>query len=71
MQSYVTVGCPSVRPSVCPVDRQQQRRAAGLLRAREAAYQLSLVGVEFNAPLDTIYVISEAGTSNRMVGSVV
>ena len=22
---------PSVRPSVCPVDRQQQRRAAGLL----------------------------------------
>ena len=25
---YVTVGCPSVRPSVCPVDRQQQRRAA-------------------------------------------
>jgi len=33
MQSrvYVTVGRPSVRPSVCPVDRQQKRRAAGLL----------------------------------------
>jgi len=28
---YVTVGCPSTRPSVCPVDRQQQRRPAGLL----------------------------------------
>ena len=28
---YVTVGCPSVRPSVSPVGRQQQRRAAGLL----------------------------------------
>ena len=28
---YVTVGCPFVRLSVCPVDRQQQRRAAGLL----------------------------------------
>jgi len=28
---YVTVGCPSVRLSVCPVDRQQQLRAAGLL----------------------------------------
>jgi len=30
---YATAGCPSVRPclSVCPVDRQQQRRAAGLL----------------------------------------
>jgi len=27
----VTVGRPSVCPSVCPVDRQQQRRAAGLL----------------------------------------
>jgi len=36
---YVTVECPSVLPSVCPVDRQQQRRAAGLLlsalRARD------------------------------------
>jgi len=32
---YVTLGCPPVRPSVCmsvcPVDRQQQRHAAGLL----------------------------------------
>jgi len=30
---HETVGCPSVRLSVCPVDRQQQRRrpAAGLL----------------------------------------
>jgi len=28
---YVTVGCPSVRPSVCPVGRQQQQRPAGLL----------------------------------------
>ena len=33
MQSsvYVTVECPSERLSVCPVNRQQQRRAAGLL----------------------------------------
>jgi len=34
MQSrvYVTVGCPSsVRPSVCAIDRQQQRRPVGLL----------------------------------------
>ena len=29
----VTVGCPSIRLSVCPVDRQQQQREAGLLRA--------------------------------------
>jgi len=28
MSIYVTVGCPSV----CPVDREQQRRAAGLLQ---------------------------------------
>jgi len=28
---YVTVGCPSVRPSVCLIDRQQRGRAAGLL----------------------------------------
>jgi len=27
---YVTVGRSSVRPSVCPIDRQQQRRPAGL-----------------------------------------
>ena len=29
---YVTVLSPSVSQSVCPVDRQQQRRAAGLLQ---------------------------------------
>jgi len=28
---YITVRCPSVRLSVCPVDPQQQRCAAGLL----------------------------------------
>jgi len=28
----VTVRCPSFRPSVCPVDRQQQRSATDLLR---------------------------------------
>ena len=28
---YETFECPSVRPSVCPIDRQQQRLAAGLL----------------------------------------
>jgi len=28
---YVTVECPSVSLSVCPIDRQQQRRPAGLL----------------------------------------
>jgi len=28
---YITAGCPSVRPSVCPIDRQQQRRVGGLL----------------------------------------
>ena len=32
MSVYVTIGCPSVRPFVCPLDRQQQRRAAGLLQ---------------------------------------
>jgi len=31
---YITVGCPSVHPSVCPVDRQQQ---AGL-RLSSGAY---------------------------------
>ena len=28
---HITVGCPSVRPSVCPIDRHQQRLPAGLL----------------------------------------
>jgi len=28
---HKTVECPSVRLSVCPVDRQQQRRPTGLL----------------------------------------
>jgi len=28
---YETVKRPSFRPSVCPVERQQQQRAAGLL----------------------------------------
>ena len=28
---YKTVRCPSVRQSVCPISRTQQRRAAGLL----------------------------------------
>ena len=28
---YATVERPSVRPSVCHIDRQQQRRASGLL----------------------------------------
>ena len=28
---FVTVGCPSVRLSVCPIDRQQQQRLVGLL----------------------------------------
>jgi len=28
---YVTVGCPSVRLSVCPLDRQQQRRSSNSL----------------------------------------
>jgi len=28
---YVAVGCPSVRPSVCPINRPLQQRAAGLL----------------------------------------
>ena len=43
---YVTVGCPSVRPSVCPLDsshlsihaadaRAQQERAASALRTEE------------------------------------
>ena len=31
MSVSVTAGCPSVRLSVCPVDRQQQRHAASLL----------------------------------------
>jgi len=36
---YVTVGRPSVRLSVCPVDRQQLRRSAGLLlSATQAGY---------------------------------
>jgi len=28
---YVTVGCPSICPFVCAVDRKQQQHAAGLL----------------------------------------
>jgi len=32
-------GRVSVRPSVCPVDRQQQRRAAGLLMSVGIRYQ--------------------------------
>ena len=28
---YVTVGCPSFHPSVCPINRSQKRGAAGLL----------------------------------------
>jgi len=34
---YVTVNRPSVCPSVCPVDRQQQRDAAGLLLSVQLA----------------------------------
>ena len=30
-KTYVTVGTPSVYLSVCPIDRHQQRRPAGLL----------------------------------------
>ena len=37
-RDYVTVGCPSVRLSVCPVDRQQ-RRAAGLQLSIGASVQ--------------------------------
>jgi len=28
---YVMVERPSIRPYVCPIDRQQQRRSSGLL----------------------------------------
>ena len=43
---YVTVGCSSVRLSVCPVDRQQQQRAAGLLLSAGAGcrYQSKSAG---------------------------
>ena len=41
--SHKTVECPSVRPSVCPVDRQQQRRPAGLLlRSGAGPQQISV-----------------------------
>ena len=47
---YVTAECPSVRPSVCPIDRQQQQRPAGLLlsglRAAGAVQQAQALSSE-------------------------
>ena len=34
---YETVERPSVRPSICPIDRLQQRRATGLLLSARRA----------------------------------
>jgi len=49
---YVTLGCPSVRPSVClsvcAVIRPQQRRAAGLLLSA-VQQQISIDGGECSA----------------------
>jgi len=41
-KQHKTVACPSFRPSVCPVDRQQQRQPTGLLLRSGAGrrYQL-------------------------------
>jgi len=41
---HETVECPSVRPSVCPVDRQQQRRPAGLLLRSDAGNRYLMDG---------------------------
>jgi len=50
-RTYVTAGCQSVRPSVCPVDRQQLRLAAGLLlRAID-----SCAGTEYQLSIDIFY----------------
>ena len=38
------VGCPSVRPSVCTIDRQQQRRAANLLLSSDACSRYRSTG---------------------------
>jgi len=37
--------CPSVRPSVCFVARNQQRRAAGLLLSSDASVKYRPIGV--------------------------
>jgi len=61
---YVTIGCPSVRPSVCSsvslrlsvcgVDRQQQRRAAGLLQSAGAGsrYRSIATGAAYRLSID-------------------
>jgi len=45
---FVTIGCPSVRLSVCPIIRRQQRRAAGL-RAGDIDRQRCAPGTQQHA----------------------
>jgi len=45
---FVTIGCPSVRLSVCPIIRPQQRRAAGL-RAGDIDRQRCAPGTQQHA----------------------
>jgi len=49
---YVTVGRPSARLSVCPVDRQQQRRPVGLLLIAKVCsrYRSIVAGALLQAP---------------------
>ena len=51
----VTAGCPSVRPSVCPIYRQQQRRAAGLLLSARACSRCQSVAVNAGSVILTAY----------------
>ena len=61
----------SLRPSLCPIDRQQQRRAAGLLlsalRARDIDRQLPAPHVRLNTDVnyDTIHFRENHNFSRR------
>ena len=66
MSVSVTAGCPSVRLSVCPVDRQQQRHAAGLLLTgyRSTSADCRSLGA------GSRYLSIAAGGASRAAGSV-
>ena len=66
---YVRAGCasvrPSVRPSVCPVDQQQQRRSAGLLLS---ALRVGDIDQQLRAPrsagnVDSVTLRADGGGS--------
>jgi len=67
---HKTVKCPSdVRPSVCPVDRQQQRRAAGLLlRALQTEDRRAAIAV-CEKKIIVSFIIT-FGTLSRVLPSV-